>query len=204
MNDLMYHGYLRSDAVIDAMSAISREEFVLSKFRKQADADLPLPIGHGQTVSSPKTVAIMLELLDPRKGQKVLDAGTGSGWTAALLASIVGDDGKVITIERLEDLHRFAKENIEKYGFISKGRAECLLGDASDGFEKEAPYDRILVTAMASKVPDALKKQLKVGGKLVVPIYNKICYFEKRGENDFYKEEFSGFNFVPFVERSSF
>lgn len=204
VNDLMYHGYLRADAVIDAMNAISREEFVLSKFRKQADADLPLPIGHGQTISSPKVVAIMLELLDPKKGQTMLDAGTGSGWTAALLASIAGETGKVVTIERLEDLYRFGKENIEKYGFISKGIVECVLGDAGDGYEKEAPYDRILVSAMASKVPDALKKQLKIGGKLVIPIYNNVCYFEKRGEDDFYKEEFGGFSFVPFVQRSSF
>ena len=98
VNDLIYHGYLRSDEVIDAMNAIDRADFLSPIFREQAEVEMPLPIGHGQTVTPPRTTAIMLELLDTNKGHCVLDAGTGSGWTAALLGHIVGDGGKVITI----------------------------------------------------------------------------------------------------------
>jgi protein-L-isoaspartate(D-aspartate) O-methyltransferase len=204
VNDLIYHGYLRSDEVIGAMSDISREGFLPSHFKRQAEVEMPLSIGHGQTVTPPRTTAIMLELLDVKPGQRVLDAGTGSGWTAALLAHIVGAAGKVVTIERIEELHTWAKENLGNLGYLSDARVECVLGDAVEGYAKLAPYDRILVSATASALPEALKKQLKVGGKLVIPLHNSICYFEKRGEEDFYKEEFSGFNFVPLVRRSTF
>ena len=204
MNDLIYHGYLHSDEAIEAMNTVSRADFLPPQFREQAEAEIPLPIGHGQTVTPPRTTAIMLELLDVKKGHSVLDAGTGSGWTAALLGSIVGKTGKVITIERIDDFFAIAKVNIEKYGYLSDGRVECISGNAAEGYVKAAPYDRILVSATASDVPDVLKDQLKVGGKLVIPLHNSICYFEKRSESEFYKEEFSGFNFVPFVRHSTF
>ncbi|MBP7822223.1 MAG: protein-L-isoaspartate O-methyltransferase [Candidatus Moranbacteria bacterium] len=204
VNDLIYHGYLRSDEVIEAMSNVNREDFLPPNFRKQAEIEMPLPIGHGQTVTPPRTTATMLELLDVKRGHIVLDAGTGSGWTAALLGNIVGATGKVVTIERIEDLFNIAKVNIEKYGYLSDSRVECIKGDATEGYVEGAPYDRILVSATASTIPDALKNQLKIGGKLVIPLHNSICYFEKRSADDFYKEEFSGFNFVPFVRRSGF
>ena len=204
VNDLIYNGYLRSDEVIEAMSSVNRSDFLPPKFQQQAEVEMALPIGHGQTVTPPRTTAIMLELLDVKKGYRVLDAGTGSGWTAALLGNIVGESGRVITIERIDDLVAIAKENIEKYGYLSDSRIECVHGDAMEGYEKEAPYDRILVSATASTVPDTLKNQLKIGGKLVIPLHNSICYFEKKGENDFYKEEFAGFNFVPLVQHSGF
>ena len=204
VNDLIYHGYLRSDEVIDAMNAIDRADFLSPIFREQAEVEMPLPIGHGQTVTPPRTTAIMLELLDTNKGHCVLDAGTGSGWTAALLGHIVGDGGKVITIERIGELHDMANINIEKYGYITNKRVESILGNAAEGYEAGAPFDRILVSAMASSVPEVFQRQLKVGGKMVIPIHNSICYIEKRGEDDFYKEEFDGFTFVPFVRRSAF
>jgi protein-L-isoaspartate(D-aspartate) O-methyltransferase len=91
VNDLIYHGYLHSDEVISAMNTINRADFLSSTFRDQAEVEMPLPIGHGQTVTPPRTTAIMLELLDVKKGHRVLDVGTGSGWTAALLGYIVGD-----------------------------------------------------------------------------------------------------------------
>lgn len=204
VNDLIYNGYLRSDEVIEAMSSVSRSDFLPPNFQQQAEVEMALPIGHGQTVTPPRTTAIMLELLDVKEGYRVLDVGTGSGWTAALLGNIVGGSGRVITIERIDDLVSIAKDNIEKYGYLSDSRIECIHGDAIEGYEKEAPYDRILVSATTSAVPDALKNQLKIGGKLVIPLHNSICYFEKRGENDFYKEEFAGFNFVPLVQHSGF
>lgn len=204
MNDLIYHGYLHSDEVIAAMNTVNRSDFLAPTFRGQAEVEMPLPIGHGQTVTPPRTTAIMLELLDVKKGHHVLDVGTGSGWTAALLGHIVGGEGSVVTIERIEDLYAFSKENIEKYGYLTSKRVECILGNAAEGYEKGAPFDRILVSAMASSVPEVFQRQLKIGGKMVIPIRNSICYIEKRGEDDFYQEEFAGFNFVPFVRRSGF
>lgn len=204
VNDLIYHGYLRSDEVIEAMSDVNRADFLPPKFQQQAEVEMALPIGHGQTVTPPRTTAIMLELLDVKKGHHVLDVGTGSGWTAALLGNIVGAGGRVVTIERIDDLIAIAKENLEKYRYLSDSRVECISGDAMDGYAKEAPYDRILVSAAATAVPEALKSQLKIGGKLVIPLHNSICYFEKKSADDYYKEEFSGFNFVPLVQRSGF
>ncbi len=204
VNDLIYHGYLRSDEVINAMNAIDRADFLPPIFREQAEVEMPLPIGHGQTVTPPRTTAIMLELLDVKKGHCVLDAGTGSGWTATLLGHIVGDSGRVITIERIEELYEMARENIEKYGYLTKKRVEIVLGNAAEGYEVSAPFDRILVSAMASSVPEVFQRQLKIGGKMVIPIHNSICYIEKRGEADFYREEFDGFTFVPFIRRSAF
>ena len=204
VNDLIYHGYLRSDDVIEAMGTVSREDFLPPNFQRQAEVEMSLPIGHGQTVTPPRTTATMLELLDAKKGHSVLDVGTGSGWTATLLGHIVGETGKVVTIELIEELFAISKVNIEKYGYLSNARVECVHGDATEGYVKGAPYDRILVSAMVSTVPEALKNQLTIGGKLVIPLHNSICYFEKRGKNDFYKEEFSGFNFIPLVRKSGF
>ena len=204
MNDLIYHGYLHSDGVISAMNSVNRADFLAPTFREQAEVEMPLPIGHGQTVTPPRTTAIMLELLDAKKGHHVLDVGTGSGWTAALLGHIVSDTGNVVTIERIEDLYTFSKENIEKYGYITDKRVECILGNAGEGYAAGAPFDRILVSAMASSVPEVFQQQLKIGGKMVIPVHNSICYIEKCGEDDFYQEEFAGFNFVPFVRRSAF
>lgn len=204
VNDLIYHGYLHSDGVISAMNSVNRADFLSPIFREQAEVEMPLPIGHGQTVTPPRTTAIMLELLDTKKGHRVLDVGTGSGWTAALLGHIVGDSGEVITIERIEELYDIARVNIEKYGYLTDQRVKCILGNAAEGYAAGAPFDRILVSAMASSVPEVFQQQLKVGGKIVIPIHNSICYIEKRGEDDFYKEEFAGFNFVPFVRRSAF
>jgi len=144
-------------------------------------------------------VAFMLELLDPQRGQNILDVGSGSGWTTALLSYIVGDEGKVIGVERIKELKAFGEKNVDKFSFVKKGIATFVETDGSLGFPERAPYDRILVSAVSYEVPEALKNQLKVGGKLVMPIRNSIVYLEKKGENDFYKEEFPGFYFVPLV-----
>lgn len=199
INDLMRLGYLKSDAVIEAFSDISRMEFVRDDFLHEADVDIPLPIGCGQTISQPRTVAFMFELLDPKKGQKILDIGSGSGWTSALLAHIVGKKGKVVSLEILEDICAFGKKNIEKFGYISNGIVELHCQDAYAGYEELAPYDRILVSAAVDEIPVALKQQLKIGGIMVIPVHNDIWFLEKRGDDDFYKEEFPGFSFVPFV-----
>ncbi len=202
VNELIRDGYLKSDSIIEAFSMIRRIEFVPQDLESQSEANIPLPIGYGQTISQPLTVAFMLELLDPQKNQVILDVGSGSGWTTALLSYIVGEKGKVIGIERISELCEFGKNNVDKFGFIKKGIAEMYCGNGSKGFPRHAPYDRILVSAMVDEVPIALKEQLKVGGKMVIPVHNDIWFLEKKGENDFYKEEYPGFSFVPLIETS--
>ncbi|MDO8565689.1 MAG: protein-L-isoaspartate O-methyltransferase [Candidatus Moranbacteria bacterium] len=199
---LIRNGYLKSEAIIRAFNEITRAEFVPPEFEEQAEADVPLPIGFGQTISQPTTVAIMFELLDPRPGQKVLDIGSGSGWTSALLGNIVGVGGRVAAVELLPELHTMTKCNVEKFGLVSAGIVECVLGDGNLGYEPFKPYDRILVSAAADEIPQAFKKQLAVGGKIVIPVHNHLVYLEKRGEDDYYKEEFAGFVFVPLVQKS--
>jgi len=166
----------------------------------EAEANIPLPIGYGQTISQPLTVAVMLELLDPKPGDNILDVGSGSGWSTSLLAHIVGKKGKVIALERIAELYKLGLKNTEKFGFIEEGIVEFYKEDGNNGFEKNAPYDRILVSASSEEIPDALKKQLKVGGKMVIPVKNSIWYLEKNGENEFHEEEYPGFSFVPLVK----
>lgn len=193
---------MKNDLIIDAFSEIGRIEFVPEDLASQAEVNIPLPIGYGQTISQPLTVAFMFELLDPQRGQNILDVGSGSGWTTALLAYIVGEKGRVMAVERIFELCEFGKANADKFGYVKKGIAEFHRADGNAGFPKHAPYDRILVSAMASEIPKSLKDQLKIGGKMVIPVHNDIWYLEKKGEDDFYKEEYPGFAFVPLVQET--
>lgn len=201
-NNLMKDGYLRSDHIIEAFANIGRIEFVPSDLELQADIDVPLSIGYGQTISQPTTVAIMFELLDPRSGQKILDIGSGSGWTTALLSYIVGEKGKVIALERVKELCDWGRKNVDKMKFVKNEIAEFYNMDGSKGNPARAPYDRILVSATANEVPQELKEQLKVGGKLVMPVRNCLHYIERKSENDYYEEEYPGFAFVPLVKKT--
>jgi len=199
VNNLITKGYLKTDIIIDAFSEIKRIEFIPKELESVAEVDVALPIGNGQTISQPLVVAFMLELLDPQRDQKILDVGSGSGWTTALLSYIVGNEGKVFGIENINELKEFGEENVEKYGFIKKGIVRIIQGDGSKGLPEEAPFDRILVSASTDKIPQALKDQLKIGGKLVIPIGSSVVYLEKKSETEFDKEEFPGFIFVPLI-----
>ena len=201
VNNLISKGYLKTDIIIDAFSEIKRIEFIPKELESVAEVDVALPIGNGQTISQPLVVAFMLELLDPQRDQKILDVGSGSGWTTALLSYIVGNEGKVFGIENINELKEFGEENVEKYGFIKKGIVRIIQGDGSKGLPEEAPFDRILVSASTDKIPQALKDQLKIGGKMVIPIGSSIIYLEKKSATEFDREEFPGFVFVPLIVR---
>lgn len=199
IRDLIYQGYLKTDRIIAAFSKIKRVDFVPEELQSASQVNIALPIGQGQTISQPLTVAFMLEKLEPQLGDKVLDVGSGSGWTTALLAQIVGKKGKVIGIERIKELCDFGMNNISKYHLIEGGRAKIICADGSKGYVNEAPYNRILVSASAEEIPKDLKKQLAIGGRLVIPVRGSIWMIEKKSDKIFHEEEFPGFVFVPLV-----
>ena len=156
---------IRDPRVLEAIGAVDRALFVPPELRRDAWENHPLPIGAGQTISQPLVVAHMLELLDVRPGDRVLDVGTGSGWHAALLARL---GGTVWTIERHAELARTAARYLSRAGF---GAVEIVVGDGSAGLPEQAPFDAINVAAAArAGVPEALSAQLAPGGRMVVPV----------------------------------
>ncbi|MDO8592239.1 MAG: protein-L-isoaspartate(D-aspartate) O-methyltransferase [bacterium] len=204
IDNLIKSGHLKTPAIIEAFQAIRRRDFVLPADFEAAEIDAPLPIGYGQTISQPATVAFMLEKLRPQSGEKILDVGCGSGWTTALLAQIVGDQGRVCGVERIRELANFAENNINKYNFIKKGAVHIFCTDGYKGLPEFAPFDKILISAAAEEIPDELLKQLKVGGRMVLPVGRRyesqsIVVIDKIAENKFKTKEFPEFVFVPLV-----
>ncbi|MDP2909754.1 MAG: class I SAM-dependent methyltransferase [bacterium] len=199
---LIKDGWLKNPLIIEAFTKIKRKDFLNWKgdgAEDLSEINEALPIGHGQTISQPLTVAFMLELLDPKPGNKILDIGSGSGWTTALLSQIAGERGKVIAVEIIPELKEFGENNNRKYNFVQKGIAEFHLADGSKGFEKESPFDRILVSASSKRIFKAWKDQLKTGGKIVAPVKNSIRFLEKKPDHTFKEIEYQGFAFVPLV-----
>jgi len=198
-------GFKLSEKVKKAFLKVPREEFVPNELKDKAYIDMPLPIGHGQTISAPHMVLIMTDRLDVQEGQKILEIGTGSGYQAAILAELIDPQNKgkghVYTIERLESLAEFARRNLEKTGYSN--RVTVLLGDGTLGYPEEAPYDRIIVTAGAPRIPKPLEKQLAVGGKIVIPIgdiYSQTLYIGKKvGEGKIVLEPDTPCLFVPLI-----
>lgn len=185
----------------EAFKKVDRKDFVRDDYRIEAYEDYPLPIGEGQTISQPTTVAFMLERLDPQIGDTVLDVGCGSGWTTALLAEMVQDTGKVIGLEVIEDLFEFGKENLKKYNYPW---AEIRRSPGGAPTIPEAPFDRILVSAAANEIPQPFLEQLKDGGVMVLPINKTLTKIvkipQKNGGYELEKEEYPGFTFVPFQD----
>ena len=201
---LIQSNVLKTSAIIDAFKKIDRKDFVLEAFADEAYGNYPISIGGGQTISQPWTVAFMLELLNPLAGDRVLDIGSGSGWTTALLAHIVKDSkkqGKVFGIEIVPELCIFGEKNCENYKLISSGAAFFYCGDATGGVTDQAPFDKILCSAalQTTELPQSWKDQLRIGGRMVVPMGNSIFAFDKVTEKDFIHQEYEGFAFVPFI-----
>ncbi|HHV38513.1 MAG TPA: protein-L-isoaspartate(D-aspartate) O-methyltransferase [Tepidimicrobium sp.] len=143
---------------------LDRSFFIDTKYKKYADEDSPLPIGHGQTISQPSLVWKMTYMLDLNRDCKVLEIGTGSGYQTVFLAQFAR---VVYTVERIEEFTDKAKKRLNKLGYTN---IHYRVGDGSKGWEEHAPYDRIMVTAAAKKVPMELKEQLAIGGKMVIPV----------------------------------
>ncbi len=196
---LVKDGFLKTPRIIAAFQKIDRADFVPKEARQDVYINAPLSIGWGQTISQPLTVAFMIELLEPKEGEKILDIGAGSGWQTAILAQIVGQKGKVFAMEIIPQLAEFGRQNVAKYNFISEGRAEFICADAKNGFSQQAPFDKIIAAASAQKIPEAWKKQLKTGGRIVTPIRTSIWLFIKKSEDKFQEFEYPGFAFVPLV-----
>ncbi|MFC1621833.1 protein-L-isoaspartate O-methyltransferase [Patescibacteria group bacterium] len=182
---------LKTPHIIEAFEKVDRKGFVPPKCLDIAYIDKPIPIGFGQTNSQPTTVAIMFELLQPQAGDHILDVGSGSGWTTALLAEIVGEEGSVIGVEKIPELVKFGQENLKE------SNAKIVQAGDTLGLPEKAPFDKILISAAATSLPKELLHQLKIGGVLVIPVNNSIFEVERIGEEEFREEEFYGFSFVP-------
>ena len=189
--------------IIEAFRAVHHANFMPDDIKHLAEQDLAFPIGYGQTISQPLTVAFMLEKLQPNAGDKVLDIGSGSGWTSALLAHIAGEKGKVIAIEIIPELKEIGERNATKYNFVEKGIAKFICADGVKGYKEQAPYDKILVSAAAAvdNIPQEWKDQLKVGGRIVAPIESSIWVFTKKSAQEFDEQEYPGFEFVPLIQK---
>lgn len=170
--------------------------FLPESVKGEAIFDVPVPIGFGQTNSQPTTVRLMLEWLEPEPGDKVLDVGSGSGWTTALLAYLVGPQGKVFAVERMSELVVFGQENCSRVGVTN---VKFFKAAKTMGLPKYAPYDRILVSATADELPKGLIDQLKPKGKTVIPVGSSVLEVTKLTNGQLAIHPHAGFTFVPLV-----
>ncbi len=175
---------------------IDRANFLTAENKGIENIDAPLSIGFGQTNSQPTTVRLMLEWLDVQPGQKILDVGSGSGWTTALLSHLVGPKGNLYAVEKIPDLVKFGKENCER---LKIKNARFFQARQKLGLEEFAPFDRILVSAAANELPKELVEQLKNQGKMVIPIKDSVYIIDKIDGSKYKSTEHLGFAFVPLV-----
>lgn len=201
---IRYLEYLKSKNIEDALRKYRREFFVPENCRQLAYRDFPISIGFNQTISQPSTVVAMTEALEIKPGEKVLEIGTGSGWQSAILSYLVGEKGHVYTIEILEELAEFARENLNKVGIKN---VEVVVKDGSLGLNEKAPFDKIIVTAACPDVPKPLLDQLRVGGIMVIPVgnlYLQEMYVVKKLKDKIEKKSIGSFMFVPLVGKYGF
>ena len=186
--------------VIAAFAAVPREAFVDERMAASAYDDRPLPIGHGQTISQPYVVALMVEALGLRPDARVLEVGAGSGYAAAILSLLAG---RVVAVERLRSLADGARRRLAALGYSN---VEVQHGDGTLGWAPAGPFDAILVSAGAARVPPALADQLAVGGRLVIPVggpaYQELLRLVKADDGRLEEERLGGVIFVPLVESS--
>ena len=195
---LIRDGRIDSESVISAMGKIPRELFVPLSQKLSAYEDTPLPIGSGQTISAPHMVGIMAEALEVKPGQKILEVGAGSGYHAAVIGEIIGPNGHLYSIERIEELASRAIENIKKVGLTKI--ITIIHNDGSLGLTEYAPYDRIFVTCASPGIPSPLIDQLADGGKLLIPSgssYISELILVTKSDKKIKKRNLGGCAFVP-------
>ena len=190
---------LRGASIINAFKSIDRVDFIDPIYTEEAYEDHPLAIGYGQTISQPSTVAFMLELLQPKPGDKILDIGSGSGWTAALLAKCVGSTGYVYGLERIPELVEFGQKNLQKYNLNNAKIIQAQSGII--GLPSGEVFNKILVSAAADELPVELISQFTE--RLVIPIRDSIWSITKDNANNLEQQEYRGFSFVPLISRSA-
>ena len=188
-----------SKQIVSAFSKVKRENFVPKNLKDMAYEDTSLPIGKGQTISQPYTIALMLSLLELKKGQKVLEVGSGCGYVLALLSEITGKDGKIFGVEIIPELAAKSRENLKGFKNIS-----AHAGNGKLGIPKEAPFDRIMISAGYKEIPRLLIEQLKEKGIIVAPIGIKygqsLVPYKKVNSGLELKKEIPGFIFVPLID----
>ena len=188
---------IKDDSVLEAVKSVPRHLFMDSGFLDHAYQDKAFPIASGQTISQPYTVAFQTELLNVKKDHKILEIGTGSGYQAAILCHM---GAKVYTIERIKELFRKTSVFLPSINYRPK---KMIYGDGYLGYSEEAPYDSIIVTAGASEIPEKLINQLKIGGRMVIPVgeeVQKMKLVTKLSESDFETKIFGDFQFVPMLK----
>ncbi len=184
------------ERIDDAFRMVPRKLFLPAAVADQADEDRPLPIGYGQTNSQPTTVRLMLQWLDPQAGDRVLDVGSGSGWTTGLLAHLVGASGQVIAVEKIPELVAMGAYNCRRAGITNAVFHEA---EQDVGWPPSAPYDRILVSAAADELPAGLIEQLSSPGRLVIPVRSSVLVVNKDSAGQLAQTEHRGFAFVPLL-----
>ena len=196
VSDLKMKG-IKDNSVLEAIKNVPRHLFMDSGFLDHAYQDKAFPISSGQTISQPFTVAFQTELLNVKKDHKILEIGTGSGYQAAILCYM---GAKVYTIERIKELYRKTSAFLPSINYRPK---KMIYGDGYLGYLEEAPYDSIIVTAGASEIPEKLINQLKIGGRMVIPVgdeVQKMKLLTKLSESDFETKIFGDFQFVPMLK----
>ena len=191
---------ITNTAVLEAIGAIPRHLFIDSSFLEHAYQDKAFPIAASQTISQPYTVAFQSELLEVKPGDKILEIGTGSGYQTAVLC-LMG--AHVYSIERQLELFKKTNQFLPKIGYVAK---RLIFGDGYKGLNEEAPFDSIIVTAGAPFVPKPLLSQLKIGGRLVIPVGDKdqiMTLYIRKGPKEFEKHELGNFKFVPLLENKN-
>ena len=194
VHKLVVDAGITDPAVIHAMLEVPRHQFVDPPLQRQAYSGKALPIGYGQTISHPTTVAVMSSVLQIKPGDKILEIGTGSGYQAAVLAAM---GAQVVSVERVRELAQKARQRLETLGYF---RVAVIIGDGSLGYPARAPYDGIIVTAASPNIPEALLGQLKDGGRLVIPVgsleqQNLKIVMKKNGK--YLEHILENFKFVP-------
>ncbi|MBT8263414.1 MAG: protein-L-isoaspartate(D-aspartate) O-methyltransferase [Bacteroidia bacterium] len=188
---------IADESVLDAINSVPRHLFMDSGFVSHAYVDKAFPIAADQTISQPYTVARQTELLEVKKGDKILEIGTGSGYQTAVLLEM---GAVVYSIERQNELFKKTKLFLPKIGYRPK---KLIFGDGYQGYEEEAPYDGIIVTAGAPSVPKVLLSQLAIGGRLVIPVGRSLqimTVYMRKGPKEFDKKEYGEYRFVPLLE----